>query len=45
MPDLDQAIHVETLKLNGEKNNECIIFVTTNTYGIEINNPEVKLVI
>ena len=28
-----------------EENNECIILVATNAYGMGINNPDVKLVI
>lgn len=43
--ELDKAKTAEVYCVLANENIECMIFVTTDTYNIDINNPNIKLVI
>lgn len=45
MSELDKNLTLEAFGKPVKKNNKYIILVTTNVYGIDINNLNVKLVI
>lgn len=45
MSDQVKAIIASVFKIVEKENTKYIIFVATNTYGIGINNPDIKLVI
>ena len=45
MRDLDKTLNAEAFNLNGKTKTKYIIFIDTDTYGIEIDNPDIKLVI
>lgn len=45
MSDLNKDITGEIFKIDGNINTKCIIFVATDTEGMGINNPDIKLVI
>lgn len=45
MLQLDKFLIVAIFKINEEKNNEYIIFVATNVYGMDINNLDIRFVI
>lgn len=44
MSECDKNLTAETYRIPGNENNKCTIFVVTDTYGIGIDNPDVKLV-
>lgn len=42
---LDKVIMAELFQINNNINTNCIIPVTIDTYGMEINNLDIKLII
>lgn len=45
MSDWDKSLIAEAFCIPEDKNLECTILVATDAYRIDINNPDVKLVI
>lgn len=45
MPDWDKSLISNAFKVIGKENTECTILVTTDAYGMGIDNPDIRLVI
>lgn len=45
MSDWDKELIAKALKINRSENTKYIIFIATNTYGMGIDNPNIRLVI
>ena len=45
MSKCDKNLTAEAFCILGEKNIKCTIFVATNAYGMDIDNPNVKLIL
>ena len=45
MSDWDKSRIAAAFKVSGDKNIECAILVATNAYGMDIDNPDIKIVI
>ena len=45
MLDWDKELIAKAFKINGSKNTKCTILVTTNAYGMGIDNSDIQLVI
>lgn len=45
MSEWDKSLIVATFKINGEENNEYVILVATDAYGMSIDNHDIRLVI
>lgn len=45
MSEYDKNVAAEVFHIPGSKNNEYTIFIATDTYEMDIDNPDVKLVI
>lgn len=45
MSKCDKNLTIEAFCIPGNENNKYIIFITTDTYRIDIDNPDVKLVV
>lgn len=45
MPELDKELIAKVFMTPGDENLECTILVTTDTYGMGIDNPDIVLVI
>lgn len=45
MFDWDKNLITKAFFVSGDNNLHCIILVTTDVYGIRINNPDIKLII
>ena len=45
MSECDKKLTAEAFRIPGDKNNECIILVAIDAYGMGIDNPDVKLVV
>lgn len=45
MSEYDKSLIAETFQISENENQECVILIATDTYGIGINNPDIKLVI
>ena len=43
MLEYDKKLIAEAFCIPGNENNECTILIATNTYGMGIKNPDVKL--
>lgn len=41
----DKNSIVQVFSISEEENINCIILVTTNVYGMDINNPDIQLII
>lgn len=45
MSDWNKSLILATFQVNGEDNTKCIILVAPDTYGMGINNPNIKVII
>lgn len=45
MPKLDQKLIAKAFMISGDENLKCIILVATNAYRMDIDNPDIILVI
>ncbi len=45
MSDWDKELIAKAFKINGSENTEYIILVATDAYGIDIDNPDIRLII
>lgn len=45
MPDFDKNLTAKAFQVPNEENTKCIILVATNIYGMEINNPDIRLIV
>lgn len=45
MSDWDKSLITTIFKINGKENTECIILVTTDAYGMSIDNLDIQLII
>ena len=45
MSEYDKNLTAEAFRIPGNENNKCTFFVATDTYGMGIENPDVKLVV
>ena len=45
MFDWDKSFIAVAFKVSGEDNTECTILVATSAYDMDINNPDIKVVI
>lgn len=45
MSDWDKKLIAKAFKISGTENTECVTLVATDTYGMGINNPDIRLVI
>lgn len=45
MSEWDKSLIAAAFKINGEENNECVILVATDAYGMGIDNPDIRLII
>lgn len=45
MPEYNKGLIAKTFQVSDNKNTKCTIIVTTNTYCIGIDNPDIKLVV
>lgn len=45
MSDWDKELIAKAFKINGSENTKCTILVATDTYGMNIDNLDIRLVI
>lgn len=45
MSEYDKSLTAEAFRIPGNENQECVILIATDAYGMGIDNPDIKLVI